>query len=41
VEQKGYRTFLVESEIVTREGIQDNVDWVSAGFEFFREETGK
>jgi len=29
-----YKVFLVEDEIVTREGIRDNVDWVSAGFEF-------
>ena len=26
--------FLVEDEIVTREGIRDNVDWEAAGFEF-------
>ena len=26
--------FLVEDEIVTREGIRDNVDWNAAGFEF-------
>ena len=30
----GYRVFLVEDEIVTREGIRDNVDWKSAGCEF-------
>ena len=30
----GYKVFLVEDEIVTREGIRDNVDWKSAGFEF-------
>lgn len=30
----GYKVFLVEDEIVTREGIRDNVDWRSAGFEF-------
>jgi len=30
----GYKVFLVEDEIVTREGIRDNVDWASAGFEF-------
>ncbi len=30
----GYKVFLVEDEIVTREGIRDNVDWESAGFEF-------
>jgi two-component system, response regulator YesN len=29
-----YKVFLVEDEIVTREGIRDNVDWRSAGFEF-------
>jgi len=29
-----YKVFLVEDEIVTREGIRDNVDWKSAGFEF-------
>ena len=29
-----YKAFLVEDEIVTREGIRDNVDWQSAGFEF-------
>jgi len=29
-----YRVFLVEDEVVTREGIRDNVDWASAGFEF-------
>jgi two-component system response regulator YesN len=28
-----YKVFLVEDEIVTREGIRDNVDWKSAGFE--------
>jgi len=28
-----YKVFLVEDEIVTREGIRDNVDWVAAGFE--------
>jgi len=28
------KVFLVEDEIVTREGIRDNVDWASAGFEF-------
>ena len=27
-----YKVFLVEDEIVTREGIRDSVDWVSAGF---------
>ena len=29
-----YKVFLVEDEVVTREGIRDNVDWASAGFEF-------
>lgn len=29
-----YKVFLVEDEIVTREGIRDNVDWQGAGFEF-------
>jgi len=29
-----YKVFLVEDEIVTREGIRDNVDWRSVGFEF-------
>ncbi len=29
-----YKVFLVEDEIVAREGIRDNVDWESAGFEF-------
>lgn len=29
-----YKVFLVEDEIVAREGIRDNVDWKSAGFEF-------
>ncbi|MFN2135594.1 MAG: response regulator [Candidatus Promineifilaceae bacterium] len=29
-----YKVFLVEDEIVTREGIRDNVDWKSTGFEF-------
>ena len=29
-----YKVFLVEDEIVTREGIRDNVDWEAAGFEF-------
>ena len=29
-----YKVFLVEDEIVTREGIRDNVDWKTAGFEF-------
>lgn len=30
----GYKVFLVEDEIVTREGIRDNVDWRSVGFDF-------
>jgi two-component system, response regulator YesN len=29
-----YKVFLVEDEIVTREGIRDNVDWGANGFEF-------
>lgn len=29
-----YKVFLVEDEIVAREGIRDNVEWQSAGFEF-------
>lgn len=29
-----YTVFLVEDEIVTREGIRDTVDWRGAGFEF-------
>ncbi len=29
-----YKVFLVEDEIVTREGIRDNVDWRGCGFEF-------
>ena len=29
-----YKVFLAEDEIVTREGIRDNVDWDAAGFEF-------
>jgi len=29
-----YKVFLVEDEIVTREGIRDNVDWKFAEFEF-------
>jgi two-component system, response regulator YesN len=29
-----YKVFLVEDEIVTREGIRDNVDWKSSGFEY-------
>jgi len=29
-----YKVFLVEDEVVTREGIRDNVDWTSVDFEF-------
>ena len=29
-----YKVFFVEDEIITREGIRENVDWVSCGFEF-------
>jgi two-component system, response regulator YesN len=29
-----YKVFFVEDEIITREGIRDNVDWVGSGFEF-------
>ena len=29
-----YKVFFVEDEIVTREGIRDNVDWKTHGFEF-------
>jgi two-component system response regulator YesN len=29
-----YKVFLVEDEIVTRDGIRDNVNWKAAGFEF-------
>src|SRR5262245_41933639 len=29
-----YKVFLVEDEIVTREGIRDSVDWSSAGYQF-------
>ena len=29
-----YKAFFVEDEIVTREGIRDNVNWHSHGFEF-------
>ena len=32
-----YKVFLVEDEIVTREGIRDNVDWKANGFEFYGE----
>ena len=33
-ETMNYKVFLVEDEIITREGIRDNVDWGAAGFEF-------
>ena len=29
-----YKVFFVEDEIITREGIRDNVDWQESGFEF-------
>ena len=29
-----YKVFFVEDEIIIREGIRDNVDWQSSGFEF-------
>ncbi len=29
-----YKVFLVEDEIVTREGIRDSIDWAAAGYEF-------
>lgn len=29
-----YKVFFVEDEVVTREGIRDNVDWKTCGFEF-------
>lgn len=29
-----YKVFFVEDEIITREGIRENVDWLSSGFEF-------
>jgi two-component system response regulator YesN len=29
-----YKVFFVEDEIITREGIRENVDWRSCGFEF-------
>src|SRR5512141_2164887 len=29
-----YKVFFVEDEIITREGIRDNVDWKAYGFEF-------
>ncbi len=34
-----YKVFFVEDEIVTREGIRDNVDWQAYGFEFCGEAT--
>ncbi|PKN94099.1 MAG: DNA-binding response regulator [Chloroflexi bacterium HGW-Chloroflexi-6] len=34
-----YKVFFVEDEIVTREGIRDNVDWKANGFEFAGEAT--
>ncbi len=32
-----YKVFLVEDEIVTREGIRDMVDWAAAGYQFVGE----
>ena len=29
-----YKVFFVEDEVITREGIRDNVDWNASGFEF-------
>ena len=29
-----YKVFFVEDEVITREGIRDNVDWGASGFEF-------
>lgn len=29
-----YKVFLVEDEVITREGIRDNVDWASVDYEF-------
>ncbi|MFN8412039.1 MAG: response regulator [Anaerolineales bacterium] len=29
-----YKVFFVEDEIITREGIRDNIDWQASGFEF-------
>lgn len=29
-----YKVFLVEDEIVTREGIRDTIDWAAAGYQF-------
>jgi two-component system response regulator YesN len=34
-----YKVFFVEDEVVTREGIRDNVDWQASGFEFCGEAT--
>jgi two-component system response regulator YesN len=34
-----YKVFFVEDEIITREGIRDNVDWHACGFEFCGEAT--
>jgi two-component system, response regulator YesN len=34
-----YKVFFVEDEIITREGIRDNVDWRAHGFEFCGEAT--
>ena len=35
-----YKVFFVEDEIITREGIRDNVDWRASGFEFCGEAPG-
>jgi len=34
-----YKVFFVEDEIITREGIRDNVNWQASGFEFCGEAT--
>ncbi|MCB9134686.1 MAG: response regulator [Anaerolineales bacterium] len=34
-----YKVFFVEDEVITREGIRDNVDWQASGFEFCGEAT--
>lgn len=34
-----YKVFFVEDEVITREGIRDNVDWQACGFEFCGEAT--
>lgn len=34
-----YKVFFVEDEIITRQGIRDNVDWEANGFEFCGEAT--